>query len=84
MKTVRHTALGLVVAAVGVLVSDICGDLFNGMDYGSACAVGMGAYLCVVVIVCAGIVVSKLEERGRPAGDGTQPEQGGSRPAGKR
>ena len=23
-------------------------DLFDGMDYGSACAVGMGAYLCVV------------------------------------
>lgn len=55
--------IGLIVAFVGILVSDICGGIFNGMDYGSACTVGMGAYLCVVVITCTGIIISKLEEK---------------------
>ena len=40
--------------------SDICGDFFNGMDYGSACVLGMGMYLCVVVVTCTGIIVSKI------------------------
>ena len=53
--------IGLVTAFIGVLVSDIFGSIFNGMDYGSACAVGMGVYLCVVVIMCTGIIVSKIE-----------------------
>lgn len=58
-----YLVTGLFVAAVGVLVSDIVGDIFNGMDYGSACAVGMGMYLCVVVVTCTGIIVSKIESK---------------------
>ena len=40
--------------------SDICGNFFNGMDYGSACLLGMGMYLCIVVVTCTGIIVSKV------------------------
>ena len=40
--------------------SDICGGFFNGMDYGSACVLGMGMYLCVVVTTCTGIIISKI------------------------
>jgi len=62
-KVGAYFVIGLIVAFAGILVSDICGGIFNGMDYGSACAVGMGAYLCVVVITCTGIIISKLEEK---------------------
>ena len=62
-KVLKYFAIGLVVSFVGVLFSDITGTVFNGMDYGSACAVGMGMYLCIVVIVCTGIIVSKLESK---------------------
>ena len=51
----------------GKFFSAICGDFFNGMDYGSACILGMGMFLCVVIITCTGIVVSRLEQNGVPA-----------------
>ncbi|MBS6370823.1 MAG: hypothetical protein ACLRIN_01750 [Lawsonibacter sp.] len=60
-----YFVIGLVIACVGILVSDICGDFFNGMDYGSACVLGMGAYLCVVLVVCTGMVLSKLDEKSK-------------------
>ena len=62
-KVLKYFAIGLVVSFVGVLFSDITGTVFNGMDYGSACAVVMGMYLCIVVIVCTGIIVSKLKSK---------------------
>ena len=36
------------------------GSFFNGVDYGSACLLGMGMYLCIVVVTCTGIIVSKV------------------------
>ena len=36
-KVWTYFAMGCVVAIIGMFFSDICGDFFNGMDYGSAC-----------------------------------------------
>lgn len=36
-KVWTYFAIGCVVAIIGMFFSDICGDFFNGMDYGSAC-----------------------------------------------
>ena len=58
-----YFAIGCVVAIIGMFFSDICGDFFNGMDYGSACILGIGMYLCVVVITCTGIIVSKISSK---------------------
>ena len=58
-----YFVIGLAVAFGGMLFSDLCGNFFNGMEYGAACTVGMGIYLCVVVITCTGIIVSHLEKR---------------------
>ena len=58
-----YFVIGLAVAFGGVLFSDVCGDFFNGMEYGAACTLGMGIYLCVVVITCTGIIVSYLEKK---------------------
>ena len=59
-KVWNYLAMGCVIAIVGMFFSDICGNFFNGMDYGSACVLGMGMYLCVVVVTCTGIIVSKI------------------------
>ena len=59
-KVGAYFGIGLVIAFVGVIVSDVLGDIFNGLPYGAG---GMGAYLCVVVITCTGIIISKLEEK---------------------
>ena len=58
-----YFVIGLAVAFGGLLFSDLCGNFFNGMEYGAACTVGIGLYLCVVVITCTGIIVSHLEKR---------------------
>ncbi|MCQ2425064.1 MAG: hypothetical protein MJ070_02865 [Lachnospiraceae bacterium] len=62
-KIGTYFVFGLVVAFVGVLFSDIFADIFNGLPYGTGAILGMGAFLCVVVITCTGIIVSKLEEK---------------------
>ena len=58
-----YFVIGLAVAFGGMLFSDVCGNFFNGMEYGAACTLGMGIYLCVVVITCTGIIVSHLEKK---------------------
>ena len=59
-KIFQFVLLGVVIAIGGLLFSDLTGDFFNGMDYGSAAVLGMCMYLCVVVVTCTGIIVSKL------------------------
>lgn len=68
-KAAMYFVIALMVAFVGILISDVLGNLFNGMDYGSACAVGMGAYLCAVVVVCTGIIISKIEDNPNKSSD---------------
>ena len=60
-KIFQFVLLGVVIAIGGLLFSDLTGDFFNGMDYGSAAVLGMCMYLCVVVVTCTGIIVSKLD-----------------------
>ena len=62
-KIGAYFAIGLVIAFIGVWVSDVLADIFNGLPYGAGAVLGMGAYLCVVVITCTGIILSKLEEK---------------------
>ena len=59
-KIGKYFLLGCIVAIIGIYFSDICGSIFNGMDYGSACVLGMGMYLCIVVVTCTGIIISKI------------------------
>ena len=43
-KVWTYFAIGCVVAIIGMFFSDICGDFFNGMDYGSACVLAHYGY----------------------------------------
>ena len=61
-KVWQYILLGIVVALGGMLVSDIAGDFFNGMDYGSGCVLGICMYLCVVIVTCTGIIITKLNK----------------------
>lgn len=64
-KIGTYFAIGCVVAIIGMFFSDICGSFFNGMDYGSACVLGIGMYLCVVVLTCTGVIVSKIDSNSK-------------------
>lgn len=61
-KTLQFILAGIAVAIGGLFVSDLLGNFFNGMDYGSASVLGICMYLCVVVVACTGIIVSKLDQ----------------------
>lgn len=75
MKNIGASLLaGLVVAFGGLFVSDFVGNLFNGMEYGSACVLGVCLYLCVVVVTCTGIIVAKIDQNARPD-ENTHPEK---------
>lgn len=55
-------AAGLIAAFGGVLFSDLFGDFFNGLPNGTGPILGMGVFLCVVLITCTGIVVIKIDQ----------------------
>ncbi len=59
----KYVAIGCELAIVGMVFSYFCGELFNGMNYGSACVLGMGMYLCVVIVTCTGIIISKITSK---------------------
>ncbi len=64
MKNIwQYVLLGVVVAVGGMFVSDLAGDLFNGMGgYGFGCILGICMYLCVVIVTCTGIIITKLNK----------------------
>ena len=62
MKTIgKYFCWGIFVAIIGMIFATLFATFFNGMDKAGALAVGVGLYLCMVVITCTGIIVSKLE-----------------------
>lgn len=63
MKNVwQYILVGIAVAIGGMFLSDAAGKFFNGMDYGSACVLGICMYLCVVIVTCTGIIITKLNK----------------------
>ena len=61
-KTCQFVLAGIAVAIGGLFFSDLIGNLFNGMSYDAASIMGICMYLCIVVVTCTGIIVSKLDK----------------------
>ena len=59
-KIGTYFGIGCIVSIGGMFFSELCGSIFNGMEYGSACVLGMGMYLCVLVVICTGIILSNI------------------------
>lgn len=62
IKLGEYLLLGIVIAVGGMFFSELCGSLFNGMNYGAAVSLGMGIYLCVVIVTCTGLILQRLDE----------------------
>ena len=71
MKTIwQYFLSGIIVAVAGMFVSDIAGDFFNGMgSYGFGCILGICMYLCIVIVTCTGIIVTKLNKNNQLDGE---------------
>ena len=68
-KIWQFILVGIAIAIGGMFFSDLAGDFFNGMDYGSASVLGICMYLCVVVVTCTGVIVSKLDKNSEESHD---------------
>ncbi len=53
---------GVVVALLGALVAALFGQWMNGFSQESATLMGLGLYLCCVVVVCTGVILSRLKK----------------------
>jgi len=66
MKVVgKYILLGIVVALGGLLTAELCGDFFTGMEWSAAAVLGGILYLCVVLVTCTGVIVSKIDGMNR-------------------
>ncbi len=63
LRVLRWLALGIAVAVGGLFAATLFAELFNGMEYGDAVCLGMGLYLCIVVVVCTGVILSRLDRK---------------------
>ena len=56
-----------------MVVADAAGRFFNGLgDYGVGCILGFCMYLCIVIITCTGIIVTKLNRNTHYDGESDQ------------
>ena len=64
MKNIwQYFFAGIIVAIGGMFVSDLAGDFFNGLgSYGFGCILGICMYLCIVIVTCTGIIVTKKDK----------------------
>ncbi len=63
MKTIiRFLGISLLVAVGGIIFATIFGTLVNGLEYGVSMVLGIGVYLCIVVTVCTGVIISKIQK----------------------
>ncbi len=63
LRVLRWLALGIAVAVGGLFFAGLCGSLLNGMEFGDAACLGIGLYLCIVVVVCTGAILSRIQKR---------------------
>lgn len=69
-KIWNYILIGIVVAIGGMFVSDAAGHFFNGLgDYGFGCILGICMYLCIVIVTCTGIIVTKLNQNTQSDGE---------------
>lgn len=77
MKNIwKYILAGIVVAVGGFFAAAIGGAVFNDLgDYGSACILGICMYLCVVIVTCTGIIVTKLNKNTHFDGESDKPSE---------
>ena len=64
MNTILKSVLiGICTAIVCIVFGGLFASFFNGFSLAAATITGMLAFLCIVVVVCCGIIVAKIEKK---------------------
>lgn len=61
MKTIFYSLLiGIVVAIAGLIFAEAFSTVVNGLDRDTSRIIGMMSYVCIVLVTCTGVILSKL------------------------
>lgn len=64
MNTILKSILiGICTAIACIVFGGLFAGFFNGFSLEAATITGMLAFLCIVVVVCCGIIVAKIEKK---------------------
>ena len=55
--------VGVMVAVLGLYFAELFASVFNGLSNDSGRIVGMLAYNCTVMVICTGVIVTKIYEK---------------------
>ena len=63
LKFGKCLLIGIIVAIGGMFFSDLYGNIFNGSgDYRLSAILGIGLYLCIVIVTCTGLILNRLDK----------------------
>ena len=60
---VKSVLIGIAAVIVGFIFAALFGSIFTGFALETATIFGIGLYLCFVVVVCTGIIISKIDKK---------------------
>lgn len=63
MKIGKYILIGLVVVIVEWVFLSFFSSFFNGLSQEGAVAVGSAFFLAFEMIICTGVIISKIEQR---------------------
>ena len=63
MKIIKSILIGIATAIIGLIFSALFGKFFNGLSMEASTILGMLFFLCVVIVVCTGILLSKMDQK---------------------
>ena len=64
VKTILISVLaGVGTAIAGIVFAAIFGNWFNGFSLESATILGMLIFLCIVIVTCTGIIITKVDKK---------------------
>lgn len=64
MKNIwKYVISSIIVAIGGMIVAAYAGNFFNALGgYGFGCILGICIYLCVVIVICTGIIIEQINK----------------------
>ena len=60
---IKSVLIGIAAVIVGFIFAGLFGSVFKIFSLETATLFGMGLYLCFVVVVCAGIIISTIDKK---------------------
>lgn len=61
----KYIGISILVGIGAVLFAELAGDFFNGMPWGDAAVLGGIVYLCIVMVVCTGVILHHIDKRNK-------------------